>query len=41
LDLGFGQLSFSQGGGLSSGGGFGRSGIQDVFGQRPILCLGR
>jgi hypothetical protein len=32
LDLGLGQVSFSQGGRLCGGGGFGRSGLQDFFG---------
>ena len=40
LDLGLGQLGFGQAGGLRGGGGFGRSGIQDGFGQAPALGLG-
>ncbi len=38
LDLGLGQLSFSQAGGLRGGSGFGRSGIEDVLSQTPMFC---
>ena len=40
LDFGLGQLSFSQAGGLCGGSGFGRSGIQNFFGQAPGLRPG-
>lgn len=41
LDFGLGQVSFSQAGCLCGRSGFGRSGIQDFFGQAPVFSRWR
>lgn len=39
LDFGFGQVSFSQAGGLGCRSGSGRSSIEDLLGQALRLCV--
>ena len=39
LDFVLGQLSFSQAGGLGGGNSFGRSSIEDLFGETARLYL--